>query len=135
MYRTIHAIAVLAAATAISATYPAFAQQRPAQTEPRATQPDNTSVNKADREQGEPTADQQKETREDRDLAQKIRRSLTSDKSLSTYAHNVKVIVQDGVVTLKGPVRSEEERSAVEAKAKEAAGSADIRNELTIAAK
>ena len=41
---------------------------------------------------------------------QKIRQSLISDKSLSTYAHNVKVIVQDGQVTLKGPVRSKDER-------------------------
>ena len=39
------------------------------------------------------------------------------DKTLSTYAHNVKVIAQDGQVTLKGPVRTEDEKKVVEAKA------------------
>jgi len=66
-------------------------------------------------------------------LAQGIRKSIAADKSLSTYVHNVKVIVQDGTVTLKGPVRSEEEKASVEAKAKEAAGNAPIQNEITVA--
>jgi osmotically-inducible protein OsmY len=44
------------------------------------------------------------------------------DKSLSTYAHNVKIVSQNGVVTLKGPVRSDEEKLNVEAKAAEIAG-------------
>lgn len=48
-----------------------------------------------------------------------------ADKSLSTYAHNVKIISQNGMVTLKGPVRSEDEKKAVMAKAVEAAGGAD----------
>jgi hyperosmotically inducible periplasmic protein len=75
-------------------------------------QPDNTSANK--NTQGAPTADQQKETPADRDLAKKIRQSIVSDKSLSTYAHNAKVIVRDGKVTLKGPVKSEDEKAALE---------------------
>ena len=56
------------------------------------------------------TADQQKENAADRELTQKIRRALVQDKTLSTYAHNVKVIAQGRQVTLKGPVRSEEEK-------------------------
>src|SRR4026209_1120319 len=51
------------------------------------------------------TADQQKENTTDRQLTQKIRHALMQDKSLSTYAHNVKVIAQHGQITLKGPVR------------------------------
>ena len=55
------------------------------------------------------------------------------DKTLSTYAHNVKVIAQDGQVTLKGPVRTEEEKKTVEAKATEVAGAGHVTNQLTIA--
>ena len=56
-----------------------------------------------------------------------------ADKSLSTYAHNVKVISQDGVVTLKGPVHSEDEKKSIESKATEVAGSsAKVNNEITV---
>jgi hyperosmotically inducible protein len=88
-------------------------------------QPDNTKVNKRDRNAGEATADQQKANAADRELTRKIRRSIMADKSLSTYAHNVKVISQDGTVTLKGPVKSEDEKKAVVAKAVAVAGGAD----------
>jgi len=57
------------------------------------------------------------------------------DKSLSTYAHNVKVIARDGAVTLKGPVRSEEEKQAVEAKAVEVAGQGKVTDEISVAPK
>lgn len=89
---------------------------------------DNTNANK----QEGTTADQQKETPADRELAQKIRKSITSDKSLSTYGHNVKVIVRDGMVTLKGPVQSEDEKKNIGAKAADAAGADKVRNELTV---
>lgn len=97
--------------------------------------PDNTKMNKRDRSDGAVTADQQKMNAADRELAQKVRKAITADKTLSTYAHNVKVIARDGAVTLKGPVRSAEEKTAVEAKATEAAGAGKVTNELTIAAK
>jgi osmotically-inducible protein OsmY len=93
---------------------------------------DNTKTNKRDQNKGEPTADQAKNSTADRDIMQKIRKSLVDDKSLSTYAHNVKVIAQDGKVTLKGPVRSEEEKRTVEQKAAEVAGSGNVVNELTV---
>src|SRR3954464_5067509 len=85
------------------------------------TKPDNTKANKQDRSTANPTADQQKNNVTDRDLAKNIRKAITSDKSLSTYAHNVKVIAQNGTVTLRGPVRSEAEKTAVEQKATEVA--------------
>jgi osmotically-inducible protein OsmY len=97
------------------------------------TAPDNTKVNTRDRADGSVTADQQKNDKADRDLTQQIRRALTKDKTLSTYAHNVKVVAQDGRVTLKGPVRSEEERKVVAAKAVDVAGAGHVTNELTIA--
>jgi hyperosmotically inducible protein len=52
--------------------------------------PDNTKVNKGDRDASAPTADQQKNTRSDVEMTRQIRRALMADKSLSTYAHNIK---------------------------------------------
>ena len=95
--------------------------------------PDNTKTNKRDRDKSSPTADQQKMNPTDRDLAKRVRQSVMSDKSLSTYAHNIKIVAQDGKVTLRGPVRSEEEKNAIEAKATEAAGAGNVTNELEVA--
>jgi hyperosmotically inducible periplasmic protein len=94
--------------------------------------PDNTKVNERDKNKSEPTADQQKDNRSDRDITQEIRQSVIKDKSLSTYAHNVKIISQNGMVTLKGPVRSEEEKSAVEAKAAAIVGQEKVTSELEV---
>jgi hyperosmotically inducible protein len=96
------------------------------------TPQDNTKMNKRDRDKSEPTADQQKENRSDRDLAKSVRKAITDDKSLSSYAHNVKVIAQNGTVILKGPVRSEEEKKAIESKAAEVAGASNITSEITV---
>jgi osmotically-inducible protein OsmY len=90
-------------------------------------------VNVRDRQQGAVTADQQKNALADRQAAQKIRRALISDKGLSTYAHNVKVVAQDGRITLKGPVRSEAEKQAVQAKAAAVVGADHVVNELSVA--
>ena len=94
--------------------------------------PDNTKMNQADRSNDQPTADQQKNNPSDRELTQHVRQAIMEDKSLSTYAHNVKIISQNGVVTLKGPVRSDDERRAIEAKANEVAGKEKVVNELTV---
>ena len=94
--------------------------------------PDNTKVNKRDRSADRVTADQQKENANDREVSQQIRKALMNDKALSSYAHNVKVITQEGVVTLKGPVRSEEEKKAIEAKATEVAGRHRVNSEIEV---
>jgi hyperosmotically inducible periplasmic protein len=93
---------------------------------------DNTKTNQRDRSANEPTADQQRDTRSDRDITQQIRRSIMNDKSLSTYAHNVKVITQQGQVTLKGPVQSEDEKKSIEAKAAEVVGENKVSSELNV---
>jgi hyperosmotically inducible protein len=94
--------------------------------------PDNTKTNQRDKNKAEPAADQQKENQSDRETARQIRRSIVQDKSLSTYAHNVKIISQDGMVTLKGPVRSDEEKATVEAKAAEVAGKDKVTSQLEV---
>ena len=97
-----------------------------------APQADNTKVNQRDRDAQEATADKQKQNRADLDIVQQIRKSIMKDKSLSTYAHNVKVISQNGNVTLKGPVRSDDEKKAIEAKAAEVAGGNNVTSELEV---
>jgi len=97
------------------------------------TKPDNTKVNKRDRSEGAVTADQQKMNQPDRKITQEIRKAVTADKSLSTYAHNVKIVTQGGTVTLKGPVRSEEEKKTIMAKATEVAGAGKVTDEMTVA--
>ena len=104
----------------------AFAQDKPSPA------PDNTKVNKRDRNKAEPTADRAKDNVNDRDIMAKIRRSILDDKSLSTYAHNVKIVSRQGKVTLKGPVRSEDEKKTVAAKATEVAGAGNVTDELTV---
>jgi hyperosmotically inducible periplasmic protein len=95
--------------------------------------PDNTAVNKRDQSPGEATADQQKMNAADRALTAKIRKAVMADKSLSTYAHNVKIISQNGTVTLKGPVHSDDEVNSIMAKAAEGAGSPDkIVNQMSV---
>ena len=95
--------------------------------------PDNSKMNQDERNSGK-TADQQKENQSDRELARQIRRAIVQNKSLSTYAHNVKIVAQGGTVTLKGPVKSEEEKAAIENKAAEVAGgAAKIQSELHVA--
>jgi osmotically-inducible protein OsmY len=93
--------------------------------------PDNTKMNRSN----DPTADQQKMNPSDRETTKQIRQSIEKDKSISTYGHNVKVITQDGMVTLKGPVRSEDEKKAIEAKAVEIAGSDKVTDQLEVKAK
>ena len=93
---------------------------------------DNTKTNQRDKNKAEPTADQQKENQSDRELTQQIRRAIVQDKSLSTYAHNVKIISEDGMVTLKGPVRSADEKTTVETKAAEVAGKDKVTSQLEV---
>src|ERR1035438_5121802 len=94
------------------------------------TAPDNTKQNK---DQTSATADQQKVNPADRAITQKIRKAVHDDASLSTYAHNIKIISQDGKVTLRGPVRSEDEKSNLQAKTVAVAGRENVTNQLEVA--
>ena len=105
----------------------------PAQTTQKQTQPDNTKTNERDRSKANPVPTKQSENKSDLQLTQDIRRAITKDKSLSTYARNIKIITQNGNVTLRGPVRSTEEKAAVEAKANEVAGATHVKSELEVA--
>src|SRR3984957_15652430 len=97
------------------------------------TAPDNTKMNQGDANKDAPTADTQKMNPADRATTKKIRSAIYQDKSLSTYAHNIKIITQNGAVTLKGPVRSDDEKANIEAKAASIAGQDNVHSELTVA--
>jgi len=91
--------------------------------------PDNTKNNKDQTT----TADQQKMDPSDRAITQKIRKSIHDDKSLSTYAHNVKIITQNGKVTLRGPVRTVDEKNSIHSRAAAVAGEDNVTDELQVA--
>jgi osmotically-inducible protein OsmY len=70
-------------------------------------------MNMADRKNAQPTAQNQSGAKADRELAAAGRKAIVRDKSLSTSAHNIKVLANDGTVTLRGPVRSDAEKAKV----------------------
>jgi hyperosmotically inducible periplasmic protein len=94
---------------------------------------DNSKTNQTDASHIEASADAQQNNATDLALTQQIRRSVMADKSLSTYAQNVKIVSMNGTVTLNGVVRSENEKSNVQMKAVAVAGSGHVVNDLTIA--
>ena len=52
--------------------------------------------------------------------------------SLSSYAHNVKIVSQNGKVTLKGSLRSEKDKQSIAAKAAEVVGADKVTNQLEV---
>jgi hyperosmotically inducible periplasmic protein len=98
-----------------------------------AVAPDNAKSNKVDTSNATATADAQNNNPTDLDLTKRIRQSLMADKSLSTYAHNIKIVTVSGSVTLNGVVRSEDEKDAIEMKAANIAGKSKITDNLKIA--
>ena len=94
---------------------------------------DNTGRNVRDSHSNTLTAGDQSNRASDVKLAQKIRRHIVADRSLSTMAHNVKIITADGVVTLRGPVKTQGEKQRVAAAAERIAGQNKVHNDLEIA--
>jgi len=94
---------------------------------------DNSGKNVRDRSDAAVTAGDQSNSKPDVKITQRIRKAVVADKSLSTNAHNIKIITADGVVTLRGPVKSAKEKAKIDAKAKRVAGAARVDNQLEIA--
>ena len=93
---------------------------------------DNTGVNARDKAPEAVTADAQSQSPEDMKITADIRSGILSDQALSTYAHNIKIIVQNGKVTLKGPVRSSDEQEKIKDIASGVVGYGNISNELNV---
>lgn len=96
-----------------------------------ASDADNTEVNERDRTTTAVTADQQNQNSSDLTLTQKIRQHIMKD-NFSTYGQNVKIITVDGLVTLKGPVRSQDEQNRIMKHARMVVGDSKVKNEMSI---
>lgn len=94
--------------------------------------PDNTDVNVRDRRGETLTPGDQSESVVDRSLTQRIRQAIMADESLSTTAKDVKIITINGVVTLRGPVHSLQEKGSIAATAQHIAGTNNVDNQLEI---
>src|SRR5262245_48888305 len=117
--------AVLVMMSVLSAWAPtSSAQQYPA---------DNSGKNVRDRKEAAPTPGDQSNAKSDVAITQEIRKAVMADKNLSTNAHNVKIITSNGVVTLRGPVKSAAEKATIGEKAQHAAGVTKVDNQLEIA--
>jgi hyperosmotically inducible periplasmic protein len=106
---------------------------RPALAQSANAAPDNSAQNERDRGGQTLTPIDQLNKPEDLRISSQIRQAVAKDGQLSTEAKNIKIITIDGAVTLRGPVKTEEERSEVAAKAAQIAGDANVHNELEVA--
>ena len=98
-----------------------------------AASPDNSGVNERDRHDAHPTPEDQKNNKSDLEITKRVRQSLVNKTNdLSTAGKNIKVITVNGKVTLRGPVNSEEEKAKIDRLAKEAAGDANVTDELEV---
>jgi hyperosmotically inducible protein len=100
--------------------------------DPKPTAPDNSAVNVRDRAPEAVTADQQSNSKDDVALTTDIRRAVVKDQSLSMMAHNVKIVSVNGKVILRGPVKTEEEKTAIASKAQAIAGAGNVDNQLEV---
>ena len=94
--------------------------------------PDNAAVNRRDRAPEAMTAGKQSNANGDVNLTRKIRRAVVKDGTLSTMAHNVKIVAVAGHVTLRGPVHSEQEKTVIANKAEAIAGAGNVDNQLDV---
>ena len=97
-----------------------------------AVAPDNSAVNVRDRAPDAITAGEQSSAKSDVELTREIRRAVVKDDSLSMLAHNVKIVTSNGAVTLRGPVKTEQEKIAIANRAKAIAGPDKVDNQLEV---
>ena len=109
-------------------TSPALSPYARAQDGAAQTSPDNSARNKNHAH----TADSQPDAKADRMTTAKARKAIIADKDLSMYAHNVKIITMNGTITLKGPVKSEEEKQKVASDVATVVSSDKVTNQLTV---
>ncbi len=94
--------------------------------------PDNTATNERDRSGETKTSGDQSNSSTDLKVTQAIRRALMKDRELSTMAKNIKVVTANGQVTLRGPVKTVQEKTKVDQIARSAAGGARIDDQLEV---
>src|SRR5215471_11607005 len=95
------------------------------------TKPD-TAINERDRSRETQTSGDQSNSSADLKTTQAIRQALMKDSELSTTAKNIKIIANDGQVTLRGPVKNAQEKAKIDQVARSAAGGAKIDDQLDV---
>jgi osmotically-inducible protein OsmY len=93
---------------------------------------DNTDLNSRDKNGSTLTPQKQPNSDSDLDVLAAVRSAIVDDNNLSTSAHNAKIMVVKGVVTLRGPVKNANEKARVEELARKVAGVVSIDNRLDI---
>ena len=96
------------------------------------TKPDNTVMNERDRSRETQTSGDQSNSSADLKTTQAIRQALMKDSELSTTAKNIKIITDNGQVTLRGPVKNAQEKAKIDQLARSAAGGAKIDDQLDV---
>ncbi len=134
MRHRIYVLAVLGLSTMVcAASVPSDDDQDRREREAVRHPANNSGRNVRDRSGARLTAQKQPSTGRDVALTRQIRQAIVKDKALSTSAHNVKIITVNGVVTLRGPVQSEGEKTAVAARATQVHGVKRVDNQLEVA--
>jgi osmotically-inducible protein OsmY len=98
----------------------------------KTTNPDNTATNERDRSGETQTSGDQSNSSSDLKITQAVRQALIKDSELSTTAKNIKIITANGQVTLRGPVKTAQEKSKIDQLARSAASGAKIENQLDV---
>jgi len=96
------------------------------------TKPDNTATNERDRSGETQTSGDQSNSSADLKITQAIRQALVKDSELSMTAKNIKIITDNGQVTLRGPVKNAQENAKIDQLARSAAGGAKIVDQLDV---
>ena len=132
--RHMSSLLVSSAACVVALTFSsgAFAQQAVPASATSSAMADNTAVNQRDRSAGTVTPLDQPNDKADIKLAAHVRRAIVKDKSLSMSAHNLKLVAAKGVVTLRGPVASADEKARVETLVSAVNGVSRVDNQLDI---
>lgn len=110
----------------------ALAQQAADQTGITNKAADNTKMNERDRSSESITPTDQPNYKADIKLAAAVRSAIVGDDSLSTMAHNIKLIAASGTVTLRGPVKTDAEKTRVEELVRRVPGVSKVTNNLDI---
>lgn len=129
------AVVLAASVSAATAATPDAEEHLENKREAAEYRPDNTGRNARDADGNPVTADSQPLSGADNELLANIRKAVVENDKLSTYGKNVKIMVENGAVTLRGPVETSEEKSWIASTAKKLAPSHKLRDELEVATK
>lgn len=132
--RVAASILSLTLAAASMASAGAWANQATPADQAASANTDNTRVNARDKDGASVTPQNQSNAAADRKLLAAVRRAIVKDKSLSTTAHNVKIMTANGAVTLRGPVKTDDEKSKIDALVKQIDGVTNVDNQLDVKA-